>query len=75
MTHLCNLNRLEIDETLSNVPMWFGEWSLATQFDATDEFLVKWADAQKLAYTQGAGWIVSPSNPCNWSEGSDSMVI
>lgn len=26
---------------------------------ATDEFLYQWADAQKLAYSQGAGWIVS----------------
>ncbi|KZW01212.1 glycoside hydrolase [Exidia glandulosa HHB12029] len=57
LTHLCHLNRLEIDETLGNVPMWFGEWSLATQFDATDEFLIKWADAQKLMYGKGAGWI------------------
>ena len=39
--------------------MWFGEWGLPTQFNATDEFLFQWADAQKLAYSQGAGWIVS----------------
>lgn len=35
------------------------EWSLATQFSATDEFLFKWADAQKYSYSKGAGWIVS----------------
>lgn len=35
------------------------EWGLSTQFNATDEFLVKWADAQKLSYGKGAGWIVS----------------
>ncbi|KAG6819833.1 hypothetical protein H0H93_008090 [Arthromyces matolae] len=33
------------------------EWALPTQFDATDDFLYKWADAQKRAYSQGAGWI------------------
>ena len=37
--------------------MWFGEWGLPTQFNATDEFLNKWADAQKMAYSKGAGWI------------------
>ncbi|KZT00595.1 glycoside hydrolase family 5 protein, partial [Laetiporus sulphureus 93-53] len=40
-----------------DTPLWFGEWGLPTQFDATDAFLYMWADAQKLAYTQGAGWI------------------
>jgi hypothetical protein len=35
------------------------EWGLPTQFNATDAFLLKWADAQKLAYSKGAGWIVS----------------
>lgn len=38
--------------------MWVGEWALSTQFNATDDFLKKWADAQKLAYSQGAGWLV-----------------
>ncbi|KAG6880856.1 hypothetical protein C0993_003976, partial [Termitomyces sp. T159_Od127] len=32
-------------------------WALPTQFSASDEFLYKWADAQKRAYSQGAGWI------------------
>jgi hypothetical protein len=35
----------------------FGEWSLATQFHASDSFLKKFADAQKHAYSKGAGWI------------------
>jgi hypothetical protein len=35
------------------------EWSLATEFSATDEFLKKWADTQKLTYGKGAGWFVS----------------
>jgi hypothetical protein len=43
-----------------DLPLWYGEWSLATQFNATDDFLYKWADAQKLAYSQTAGWLVRP---------------
>ena len=35
----------------------FGEFSLATQFHASDSFLNDFADAQKWAYSQGAGWI------------------
>ena len=35
------------------------EWALSTQFEATDEFLRKWADAQKFVYGMGAGWMVS----------------
>jgi hypothetical protein len=57
MTHLCNLNRLETDTSVGNKPVWFGEWSLGTQFNASDAFLKKWADAQKLIYGQGAGWL------------------
>lgn len=37
------------------------EWGLPTQFRATDAFLLKWADAQKRAYSMGAGWIVRHS--------------
>ncbi|KAK7031540.1 glycoside hydrolase family 5 protein [Favolaschia claudopus] len=33
------------------------EWGLPVQFTATDQFLRQWADAQKLAYSKGAGWI------------------
>jgi hypothetical protein len=46
---------------MGNSPVWYGEWSLATQFNATDDFLCKWADAQKLAYSQSAGWLVRSS--------------
>lgn len=35
------------------------EWGLPTQFRATDNFLLQWADAQKLSYGKDAGWIVS----------------
>jgi len=57
LTHNCNLKRIEGDLALGNTPLFFGEWSLATQFNATDEFLKKWADSQKLQYSKGAGWI------------------
>ena len=58
MIHICNLDRIEKDAALGNSPLWFGEWGLPTQFNATDEFLYKWADAQKLQYGKDAGWIV-----------------
>ncbi|KAJ6474668.1 glycoside hydrolase family 5 protein [Mycena vitilis] len=57
MTSVCNLNRVQADAALGNSPLWFGEWGLPTQFNATDAFLNQWADAQKLAYSKGAGWI------------------
>ncbi|KAK0466792.1 glycoside hydrolase family 5 protein [Desarmillaria tabescens] len=46
-----------MESICSNSPLVFGEWALSTNFAATDEFLRKWADAQKRAYTKGAGWI------------------
>ncbi|CCM02655.1 uncharacterized protein FIBRA_04759 [Fibroporia radiculosa] len=54
---ICNLDRVQADAALGDTPLWFGEWGLPTQFNATDEFLYEWADAQKLAYSKGAGWI------------------
>ncbi|KAF7290704.1 Glycoside hydrolase [Mycena indigotica] len=57
MKHICNLDRVENDAAKGNSPLYFGEWGLPTQFEATDEFLKKWADAQKLAYSKGAGWV------------------
>lgn len=56
LTHLCNLNRVDTDYNVGDRPLWFGEWSLATQFNATDTFIKMWADAQKLMYGGGAGW-------------------
>ena len=41
-----------------DIPVWYGEFALSTQFNATDDFLRKWADAQKLMYSQDAGWLV-----------------
>jgi len=57
MTSICNLKRIQTDAALGNSPLWFGEWSLATQFNATDKFIKKWADAQKFVYGMDAGWI------------------
>ncbi|KAF7370984.1 Glycoside hydrolase [Mycena sanguinolenta] len=57
MTSICNLKRVQNDAALGNSPLWFGEWGLPTQFSPTDAFLRQWADAQKLMYSQGAGWI------------------
>ncbi|KAK0442663.1 glycoside hydrolase family 5 protein [Armillaria borealis] len=57
MDSICNLPFLEDDAAFGNSPVVFGEWSLITQFTPTDDFLYKWADAQKLAFTKGAGWI------------------
>ncbi|KIK57091.1 glycoside hydrolase family 5 protein [Collybiopsis luxurians FD-317 M1] len=57
MESICNLTRVQDDAAVGDSPLWFGEWGLPTQFNATDEFLRDWADAQKLAYSKGAGWI------------------
>ncbi|KAG2123463.1 glycoside hydrolase family 5 protein [Suillus clintonianus] len=57
MISICNLTRIQSDAAVGNSPLWFGEWGLPTQFNATDAFLYQWADAQKLAYSKGAGWI------------------
>ncbi|KAG1830478.1 glycoside hydrolase family 5 protein, partial [Suillus subalutaceus] len=57
MISICNLTRIQADAAVGNSPLWFGEWGLPTQFNATDAFLYQWADAQKLAYSKGAGWI------------------
>ncbi|KAJ7590628.1 glycoside hydrolase family 5 protein [Mycena floridula] len=57
MESICNLQRVQADAAVGDSPLWFGEWGLPTQFAASDAFLNKWADAQKLAYSKGAGWI------------------
>ena len=59
LTHSrADLARVQADAALDNSPLWFGEWGLPTQFNATDEFLKTWADAQKYIYGQDKGWIV-----------------
>lgn len=53
------MQRAETNAAKQNTPFWFGEWSISTNFNATDEFLKQWADAQKLMYSKSSGWIVS----------------
>ncbi|KAL0953905.1 hypothetical protein HGRIS_005072 [Hohenbuehelia grisea] len=57
LADICNTKRIDNDVAKGNSPLWFGEWALSTQFKASDEFLFKWADAQKLAYSASKGWI------------------
>ncbi|KAI0297453.1 glycoside hydrolase family 5 protein [Multifurca ochricompacta] len=57
MRNICHRNDIQRDTASGNTPLWYGEWALSTQFDATNEFLRNWADAQKLAYSQDAGWL------------------
>ena len=58
--HSClDLTRIKKDADKGDRPLWFGEWSLATEWSPNDEFFRRWADAQKLAYSDSKGWIVS----------------
>ncbi len=63
MYAICNLGLIQNDAARGNSPLWFGEWSLATNFDADDAFLRRWADAQKLTFSKSQGWIVRLSFP------------
>ena len=59
MYHICNTpGRVRYDASIRNRPLWFGEWSLSTNFDASDAFMRRWADAQKFVFSQTRGWIV-----------------
>ncbi|KAJ1302965.1 hypothetical protein OPQ81_003257 [Rhizoctonia solani] len=58
MRTICNTDRVRNAYSEGNNPLVFGEWSLATNFDDTDEFLYDWADAQRHIYAgQADGWI------------------
>ncbi|KAI0630907.1 glycoside hydrolase family 5 protein [Trametes polyzona] len=57
MTSICNAQRIQNDTAQGDSPLWFGEWALSTEFNATDAFLYKWADAQKYVYSKSKGWI------------------
>lgn len=61
-----DLDRVQNATAAQNIPLWFGEWSIATNFNATDDFMNQWADAQKLMYSQSAGWIVSLPYLMRW---------
>ncbi|KAF8307358.1 glycoside hydrolase [Clavulina sp. PMI_390] len=57
MQVMCNLTKVADEAAIGDAPMVFGEWSVATNFNTTDDFIRDYGDAQKLAYSQGAGWI------------------
>ncbi|KEP48133.1 glycoside hydrolase family 5 protein [Rhizoctonia solani 123E] len=58
MRNICNTDRVKNAIKVNNSPLVFGEWSLATNFNASKEFLHDWADAQKSIYAKLAdGWI------------------
>ncbi|KAF8695642.1 Cellulase (glycosyl hydrolase family 5), partial [Rhizoctonia solani] len=57
MRVICNTDRVAKAVEVDNSPIVFGEWSLATNFADTEEFLRDWSDAQRLIYAgQGDGW-------------------
>ncbi|KEP49177.1 glycoside hydrolase family 5 protein [Rhizoctonia solani 123E] len=58
MRTICNTDRVTKAYGENNNPLVFGEWSLATNFDNSEEFLYDWADAQRHIYAgQADGWI------------------
>ncbi|KDN35660.1 hypothetical protein RSAG8_11403, partial [Rhizoctonia solani AG-8 WAC10335] len=58
MRIICNTDRVKKAVEANNSPLVFGEWSLATNFNASKEFLYDWADAQRFIYAgQADGWI------------------
>jgi glucan endo-1,6-beta-glucosidase len=69
-----DLKRVENSAALGNTPLWFGEWSLATNFPPTEEFMIQWADAQKLAYSKGHGWIFWNFKTENLFDSGDPMA-
>ncbi|KAM0750814.1 glycoside hydrolase family 5 protein [Meredithblackwellia eburnea MCA 4105] len=71
LSTICNTSRL-IDAThAGDVPLYFGEWSLGTQWaNASSTFLKKFSDAQKLTYGKGSGWMF-----WSWRVDSDGDCI
>ncbi|KAF9779204.1 glycoside hydrolase family 5 protein [Thelephora terrestris] len=57
LTSMCNLERIQRAANVQNSPLWFGEWAISVNFNATTDFMKQWADAQKLQYSKSAGWI------------------
>ncbi|KAJ1302963.1 hypothetical protein OPQ81_003255 [Rhizoctonia solani] len=57
MKTICNTDRVANAKAVGNSPLVFGEWSLATNFAHTTEFIQDWADAQRFIYAgQADGW-------------------
>ncbi|KAF8749266.1 glycosyl hydrolase 5 (cellulase A) family [Rhizoctonia solani] len=58
MKTICNTNRVARAKSVGNSPLVFGEWSVATNFNATPEFYQDWLDAQRTIYAgQADGWL------------------
>ncbi|KAF8601196.1 glycoside hydrolase [Ceratobasidium sp. AG-I] len=58
MEVICNTDRVTNAYAQGNNPLVFGEWSLATNFNASEQFIHDWADAQRYIYAgQADGWI------------------
>ncbi|KAF8343125.1 glycoside hydrolase [Cantharellus anzutake] len=57
MVTICNYTYIAQEASIGNAPFYTGEWAISASWDATDEFLKKWGDAQKLAYGVGSGWM------------------
>ncbi|KAG9121348.1 hypothetical protein FRC07_002724 [Ceratobasidium sp. 392] len=58
MRVICNTDRVAKATAEGNRPLVFGEWSLATNFNANEQFLHDWSDAQRHIYAgQADGWI------------------
>jgi len=58
MEVICNTDRVSQAKAVGNSPLVFGEWSLATNFDASEQFVRDWSDAQRHIYAgQADGWI------------------
>ncbi|KZO99801.1 glycoside hydrolase family 5 protein [Calocera viscosa TUFC12733] len=72
---ICTIQRTQQSAAIGDAPMFYGEWSLCTNFDSNNTFLQQWSDSQKLIYGQSAGWIFwslkmandSTSAPIQWS--------
>ncbi|MBW0484287.1 hypothetical protein O181_024002 [Austropuccinia psidii MF-1] len=56
LTKMCNDENYRKAQQNNEVPYGHGEFSLATSFNATDDELRAWGDAQKLKYSQGRFW-------------------
>ncbi|CUA70583.1 Glucan endo-1,6-beta-glucosidase B [Rhizoctonia solani] len=75
MKVICNTDRVAKATEANNSPLVFGEWSLATNFNASQQFLHDWADAQRYIYAgQADGWYFwsfkieeGSNNLPNWS--------
>ncbi|KDN35897.1 hypothetical protein RSAG8_11205, partial [Rhizoctonia solani AG-8 WAC10335] len=75
MQVICNTDRVKNAVAANNSPLVFGEWSLATNFNASKEFLRDWSDAQRHIYAgQADGWFFwsfkieeGSANLPNWS--------